>query len=48
MLQWLPIVLAQGKAGNTPENLLNEFHQIIYSLHHGKEITRKVYNNIMN
>ena len=32
MLQRLPITLAQVKAGNTSENLLNEIRQIIYSL----------------
>ena len=45
MLQRLPIALAQGKAGNTSENLLNE---IIYSLYQEKEVTKQVYNNIMN
>ena len=48
MLQILPIALAQVKVGNTFENLLNEIHQIIYSLHRTKEITKKVYNNIIN
>ena len=33
MLQRLPITLAQVKAGNTSENLLNEIRQIIYSLY---------------
>ena len=47
MLQRLPIVLAQVKASNTSENLLNEISQIIYSLY-SKEITKNVYNNIMN
>ena len=28
MLQRLPIALAQVKAGNTPENLLNEIREI--------------------
>ena len=46
--QRLPIRLAQVKAGNTSENLLNEIFQIINSLHQAKEITKKVYNNIMN
>ena len=41
MLQRLPRALAQAKAGNTSENLLNEIWQIIYSLHPGKEITKK-------
>ena len=48
MLQRLPIALAQVKAGNASENLLNEIRQTIYSLHRAKEITKKVYNNIMN
>ena len=46
--QRLPIPLAQVKADNTSENLLNEVRQIIYSLYRAKEITKKVYNNIMN
>ena len=33
MLQRLPIALAQVKAENTSENLLNEIRQIIYSLY---------------
>ena len=48
MLRRSPIPLAQVKAGNTSENLLNEISQVIYSLHRAKEITKKVYNNIMN
>ena len=48
MLQRLPIALAREKADNVSENLLNEIKQIIYSLHPAKEITKKVYNNIMN
>ena len=47
MLQRL-IALAQVKAGYISENLLNEIRQIIYSLDQAKEITEKVYNNIMN
>ena len=47
MLQRLPIAFAQIKAGNTSENLLNEIKQIIYSLYWAKEITKKVYNNIV-
>ena len=33
MLQKLPIALAQVKAGNTSENVLNEIRQVKYSLH---------------
>ena len=47
MLQRLPIALLQVKTGNTSENLLNEIRQIIYSLYREKEITKKIYNNIM-
>ena len=36
MLQRLPIVLAQVKAGNTSENLLNEVRKIIYSSYREK------------
>ena len=36
MLQRLPIALAQVKASNTSENLLNDIRQIIYSLHMSK------------
>ena len=35
-LQSLPIVIAQVKAGNTSENLLNEIRQVIYSLYRAK------------
>ena len=47
MLQRLPIALAQVKTGNNSQNLLNETRQIIYSLYQSKEITKKVYNNLM-
>ena len=47
MLQRLPIALAQVKKDNNSQNLLNEIRQIIYSLYQSKEITKKVYNNLM-
>ena len=47
MLQRLPIALVQVKAGNNSENLLNEIRQIVYSLYQSKQITKKVYNNII-
>ena len=47
MLQGLSIALAQVKAGNNSDNLLNEIRQIVYSLYQSKEITKKVYNNII-
>ena len=47
MLQRLMIALAQIKAGYNSESLLNEIRQIVYSLYQSKEITKKVYNNII-
>ena len=48
MLKTLLIVVAPIKAGNNSESLLNEIRQIAYSLYRSKEITKKVYNNIIN
>ena len=47
MLQRLPVALAQVKAGNNSENLLNEIRQVVYSLHQSKEIIKKVSNNVI-
>ena len=48
MLKRLPIALAQVKAGNSSDSLLNEIRQIVYSLYRSKEITKKVCNNIIS
>ena len=48
MLRRLQTSLAQVKTRKTSENLLNEIRQIIYSLWREKEVTKKLYNNIMN
>ena len=47
MLQRLPVALAQVKANNNSESLLNEIRQIVYSFYQSKQITKKVYNNII-
>ena len=47
IIQKLPIALAQVKAGNISESLLNEIRQIVYSLYQYKQITKKVYNNLI-
>ena len=47
VLQRLPAALAQVKAGNKSENLLNEIRQIVHSLYQSKEITKKLRNNII-
>ena len=47
MIKRLPIALAQIKAGNKSESLLNEIRQIVYSLYQSKEINKKVHINII-
>ena len=48
MLQRLPIALTQVKTSTTSENLLNKIRKIILALYQAKEITEKVYNNMIN
>ena len=47
MLSRLPINLAQLKAGNNSEKLKNEIRQLLYSLYRLKNMTNKVYNNLI-
>ena len=47
LLQRLPIALAQVEAGNNSESLLDKIRQIVYSWYQSKQITKKVYNNII-
>ena len=44
MLQRLPIALAQVKAGNNSESLLNEIRQTFYPLYQPKQITITLLN----
>ena len=48
MFNRLPIALAQIRAGSNSESLLNEIRQIVYSLYRSKQITKMLYNNIIN
>ena len=48
MLNRLPILLAQIQAGNNSSKLKNEARQILYSLYRSKELTKTVYNNLIN
>ena len=48
MLNRLPITLAQLKAGNNSEKLKNEIRQLLYSLYRSKNMTKQVYNNLIN
>ena len=47
MLNRLPILLAQIKAGNNSKKLKNELRQILYSLYRSKALTKTVYNNLI-
>ena len=47
MLQRLPIAFAQVKVGNNSESLLNEIRQTVYCWYQSKQITKKVFNNII-
>ena len=48
MLSRLPIALAQLEAGNNSEKLKNEIRQLLYSLYRSKNMTKQVYNNLIN
>ena len=39
--------LAQVKAVNNAANLLNEIRQIVYYVNQSKQITKKVYNHMI-
>ena len=45
MLSRLPITLAQLKAGNNSQKLINEIRQLLYSLYRSKKLTKTIYNN---
>ena len=47
MLSRLPISLAQLQAGNNSNKLKNEIRQLFYSLYRSKNMTKKVYNNLL-
>ena len=49
MVKEIPIALAQiNTFGNTSEKFLNKIRKMIYLLYRLKEISKKVYNNIIN
>ena len=48
MLSRLPITLAQLKAENNSEKLKNEIIQLLYSLYRSKNMTKQVYNSLVN
>ena len=48
MLIRLPITLAQLKAANNSQKLINEIRQLLYSLRRSKKLTKTIYNNLIN
>ena len=48
MFSRLPIALAQLQAGNNSDKLKNEIRQLLYSLYRSKNMTKQVYNNLLN
>ena len=48
MLSRLTITLAQLKAGNNSQKLINEIRQLLYSLYRSKKLTKTIYNNLIN
>ena len=48
MLSRLPITLAQLKAGNNSEKLINEIRQLLYSLYISKKLTKQLYKSLID
>ena len=48
MISRLPISLSPLKAGNKSEKLKNEIRQLLYFLYWSKELTKTIYNNLIN
>ena len=48
MLSRLPISLAQLRAGNNSEKLKNEIRQLVHSLYRSKNLSKTIYNNLIN
>ena len=48
MLSKLAITLAQLKAGNNSEKLINNIRQLLYSLYCSQKLTKKIYNQLIS
>ena len=48
MITRLPILLAQLKAGNNSGKLKNEIRQLFCSLYRSKNLSKTIYNSLMN
>ena len=47
ILSRLPITLAQLKAGNNSQKLINKIRKLLYSLYHSKKLTKTIYNHLI-
>ena len=47
MLSRLPITLAQLKAGNNFEKLINKIRQLLHSLYRSKNLSKRIYNHLI-
>ena len=48
MLSRLPITLAQLKAVNNSQKLINEIRQLLHSSYRSKKLTKIIYNHLIN
>ena len=48
MITRLPILLAQLKSENNSQKLKNEIRQIVYSLYRSKNLSKTIYNRLMD
>ena len=48
MITRFPNLLAQLKVGNNSEKLKNEIRKIVYSLYRSKNMSKNIYNNLIN
>ena len=48
MLHRIPVTLAQLKAGNNSQKLINEVRQLLCSLYRSKKLTKTIYNHLIN
>ena len=48
ILSTKPIAFARLKAGNNSEKLKNEIRQLLYSLYRSKNLTKTIYNSLIN
>ena len=48
MVSRLPITLAQLKAGNNSQKLINKIRQLLYSLYRSIKSAKTIYNHLIN